>query len=955
MEKENTQSSVEPELTADPMPESPPDVQEPVPDAETPAETEADTEPVVPEQEEAPPEKQHSSLLMTIAAYVIAFFIPTAIGLLMYKVKEIAPFGNRSVLCMDLWGQYSAMYAQLAQGETLADLFYSWNGAFGYNNWAQSAYYCNSIFLLPLRLVSMENLVNYINWVCLLKLGCAGVSCLAFLRYKTKSDSLFLIAGASAYSLCAYMLAFLSQPMWTDSLIYVPLVLIGMERMLHEKKPLMYSLMLALTICSSFYIGFAVCIFCCLYFAASALPTLKLGKNAEGRCRIQGLKNFVFMTGRFSAFSVLGGAIAAPVILPIAQAVSLTIASEAEFPTKLKWYGNFSYIFKHMLSEQPLCVEYTGVNLSIGMIAFILLPLYFLNKRIPAVQRVVNGAVLAFLGLSLNCNFLDFMWHGFHFPNQLPGRWTFLFSLFVVLLICTAFVNFKGLSIPRTIGGIAIGFTAVYIGIRGVGEVQGTEVRKVYLILMAVSAVILLAMAVLEMLRTRAAKNTESRLARIPYSMLSVFCAAALAMVCIVDSGMSYVKVSQFENGGTRVNDGKAFTANVVKQYTYGSQWASGEDDFYRTEANGGYTFNPSMVGGYHGMGYYSSTMRGNTFKFLRSLGNRVYADKVSSVYNVSSPVQNGLFGVKYFIDYARELDKLPATEIIHTDEVCNIVENTTALSLAYAVSDAVLSYEVSDQIRAIENQNNLLNAIAGEEVNVFRRLNTSVFTYDNATLTESVDWNQNYFHTIDGAQPVRFHYVYTCDADGSVYLEHNFRAGTITVTWDGGTRSVDQGSQKFAYLGNFTEGMEITIDVEITGVQLGCVGMNLYCFDEALWNSTYEKLSAVQLDVNEFRADNIKGTITMPQSQLVMTTIPQDGGWKVYCDGKQLETKLAADELICVIVPEGTHTLEFRYHVPLLGAGAAISVTSLLICIWFSIPELRKYVFAKLSNLKKA
>ncbi|MBQ2265371.1 MAG: YfhO family protein, partial [Oscillospiraceae bacterium] len=574
---------------------------------------------------------------------------------------------------------------------------------------------------------------------------------------------------------------------------------------------------------------------------------------------------------------------------------------------------------------------------------------------IPAVQRAVNGAVFAFLALSLNCNFLDFMWHGFHFPNQLPGRWSFLFSLFVVLLICTAFVNYRGLSLPRTIGGIAIGFTAVYTGIRGVGEVEGAQVRKVYLILMAVSAAILLAMAVLEMLRSHAAKDAESKLARIPYNAVSIFCAAALAMVCIVDSGMSYIKVSQFENGGTRVNDGAAFTDNIVKQSTYGNEWASGEDEFYRAEANSGYTFNPSMIGGYHGMGYYSSTMRGNTFKLLRSMGNRVYADKVSSVYNATSPVQNGLFGIKYFIDYAREMDKLPATEIIETDEVCDIVENQTALSVAYGASDAVLSYVVSDQIRAVENQNKFLNAIAGEEVNVFRKLNTTIFNYENATLTESADWNTNYFHMLDGSLPVKFHYVYTCDADGSIYLEHNFRAGTITVTWDGGTRNVDHGSQKFAYLGNFTAGTEITIDVEVTGVQLGCTGMNLYCFDEARWISTYEKLANVQLDVTEFKANRLKGSIVMPQSQLVMTTIPQDGGWKAYCDGKEMEIKLAADELICVIVPEGAHTLEFKYHVPLLGAGIAISVTALLLCIWFSIPELRKFVFAKLSALKKA
>ncbi len=944
MEKENPQ----PELMPEEIPAEDPVTDECAAESQTEPSAEAASG-----GDEKPADKEKFPLLMTIAAYVLAFCIPAAIGLLMYKVKEIAPFGEKSVLCMDLWGQYAPMYAQLAQGETLADLFYSWNGAFGYNNWAQSAYYCNSIFLLPLRLVPLDKLVYYINWICLLKLGFAGTSCLAFLRYKTKSSSLFLIGASSAYALCAYMLAFLSQPMWTDSLIYAPLILIGMKRMLHEKKPLMYILTLALTICSSFYIGFAVCIFCCLYFAAQALPMLSIGKNAEGRYRLGGLKDLGLMTGRFSVSSLLAGALSAPVILPIAQAVSLTIASEAEFPEKLKWYGNLSYIFKNMLSEQPLYVEYTGANLSVGMIAFILLPLYFLNKRIPAVQRTVNGAVLAFLGLSLNCNFLDFMWHGFHFPNQLPGRWTFLFSLFVVLLICTAFVQIKGLSLPRTIGGLTIGFFAVYIAMRGIGGQAEAQVRKVYLILLAISAALILLTVILEMLRRHSAENPDSRLARVPFEAISMLCATALAMICITDSGLSYVKVSQFEEGGTRVSDGTAFTENTIKQSTYGTKWACGDDDFFRTEANGGYTFNPSMIGNYHGMGYYSSTMRGETFKFLRYMGNRVYADKVSSVYNITSPVQNSLFGVRYFIDYSRNLNSLPGAEVIEKDEVCDIVENTTALSLAYPVSENVLSLEITDEIRAIQNQNTLVNALAGEEVNVFQKMNTAAFTYENATLSESANWNQNYFHTIDGSLPVKFHYTYRCETDGAFYVEHNFRAGTLTAAWGDQVRNIDTGSQKFYFLGRLAAGTEVQITAEVSGIQLGCAGMNMYRFDEAKWNSVYEKLSASQMQVEKFKNTKIWGTIDLPQSQLVMTTIPQDGGWKAYCDGKQVETKLAAGNLICMIVPEGTHTLEFKYHVPTLGLGVTISIAALLLSLLLCIPQLRGLITEKLSVLK--
>jgi len=84
---------------------------------------------------------------LTLLPYVITAVISLIIGVIVFKAKEIAPFGSRSVLCMDLWGQYFPMYVNNVNAGSLSEILHSWNGAFGYNNWAQSAYCCNSIFV----------------------------------------------------------------------------------------------------------------------------------------------------------------------------------------------------------------------------------------------------------------------------------------------------------------------------------------------------------------------------------------------------------------------------------------------------------------------------------------------------------------------------------------------------------------------------------------------------------------------------------------------------------------------------------------------------------------------------------------------------------------------------------------------------------------------------------------
>lgn len=41
--------------------------------------------------------------LLCLIPYLIAAILSTAIGIIVFKHRQIAPFGEKSVLCMDLW------------------------------------------------------------------------------------------------------------------------------------------------------------------------------------------------------------------------------------------------------------------------------------------------------------------------------------------------------------------------------------------------------------------------------------------------------------------------------------------------------------------------------------------------------------------------------------------------------------------------------------------------------------------------------------------------------------------------------------------------------------------------------------------------------------------------------------------------------------------------------------
>ena len=97
-------------------------------------------------------------------------------------------------------------------------------------------------------------------------------------------------------------------------------------------------------------------------------------------------------------------------------------------------------ILNQMLPNAELTYREGLPNLYCGMFVVILLVFYWISRTIPLREKLLNGAFLVFLIFSLNINKLDFIWHGFHFPNQLPYRYTFMICF---LLIAMAYQVFQ--------------------------------------------------------------------------------------------------------------------------------------------------------------------------------------------------------------------------------------------------------------------------------------------------------------------------------------------------------------------------------------------------------------------------------------------------------------------------------------------------------------------------------
>ena len=108
---------------------------------------------------------------------------------------------------------------------------------------------------------------------------------------------------------------------------------------------------------------------------------------------------------------------------------------------------------------------------------------------------------------------------------------------------------------------------------------------------------------------------------------------------------------------------------------------------------------------------------------------------------------------------------------------------------------------------------------------------------------------------------------------------------------------------------------------------------------------------------IEEYGNDYLKGFIDLPVGQeLIFTTIPYDEGWKVYIDGKRVETIQVLDSLLAIPSEAGEHEIEFVYRPNCAVYGGLLSVIGILlfalVVVWSRVRRVRE--LAKCGNDEK-
>lgn len=845
---------------------------------------------------------------------VKAWFFPVLTGALSLWVAVIAyicigmwPVGEKSAMIVDMHHQYAPMLSQLR--DMLINggsIYYNLEIGSGASFIPMFAYYLASPLNVLLVLFPQAYLAEGILVITLIKMSLTGAFMALCMQYIFKRRNYTSVVIGLMYAFSMYMLAYSWDIMWLDCVMFLPLVIMGFERMMRTGKYLMYILTLAYTLFANYYIGFMVCIFLVLYYAVFFF-----------RAR-RSLKKQMVGLARFTIGSLLGGGLAMCILLPAFLSLSSTSAAGGDMPDFATNFNVFEIIGRGLYGVEPTIRSGNLPNLYCGVLAVLALPIFATMSSIPLRRRLAYLGLFAVMASSLVINQLDLLWHGMHSPNDLPYRYSFLYSFAVLLIAYEVLYRIKDIK-PIQIGASIFGI-GVYLMLE---EQIGTEGYSYISLYVSFALIVVYGIVMLLVSQRKMA-------AQAAYVLLALIVAgemmfnASTAFVQMNANEHYTAHSSYLDNDKT-----KAVQATVDRMEAIGD--AANFNDFYRMEFLPRRTTTDTALFGYRGISVFASTGSYEMTRFMGSMGYNVNGVN-SQMFESFVPTSDSLMGLRYIalqvdLNNHPQLVKLEKVQV--GEETYYIYENPYALSLGFMVDDMVKDWEYS-YYDPMASQNSLFKYMTASTDNVMRCSQIRCLNENTAYVSGTCGFGIN-----AGSQSAIF--KATVEHEGRTFIHVDCRAAdSITVSAGGNTWSVTTYQPYIIDAGNLAVGTEVTVTVT---TKTGCGGnIHVASLNETAFKNYMSILSQNELTISSYTDSHLEGTIHVDKAGVMLTTLTYDEGWTVKVDGEEVETFAVGNALLGIDLEPGDHTIELDFVPKGFIPGVVLSVVSLVVLILFMI-----------------
>ena len=897
---------------------------------------------------------------------IYSFFIAAAIMLFVYIVYKFIPFGEMSILRMDLYHQYGPLFAELYERVTNLDsLLYSWTSGLGSSFTGNYLNYLASpIGDLIMLIAGHDNMPEAIAVMVLIKAAMSAATFTYFINNYFGRRDMSSCAFSVLYAFCGFFVAYYWNIMWLNGMVLFPLVVFGIVKIIEGKTPWLYLAALTMSMLSSYYMAYMICLLSVIWFLVyffghysfESVMTeydLKLTKRAYNSLsgsdkskltRRNLYNNRFFHTGvKFAASSFLAFGLSAAALIPLYFVLKSCSATGNSFPADYKSYFTiFDFLANHLAGVTPT-IRSSGEdvlpNIYSGVLPLLLLPIYLFSEKIKFRQKVASVCLLAVFYFSFNINYLNFIWHGFHFPNDLPYRFSFAYTFFLLFMAYQAFMIIDSVSSKALIGsGVAvIGFTVLVqeIGSKNVMVDQnGTSVAN-DMVIWATIVFVVIYCVVLALIKNPKYFST---------AMCSLLLCCTVTEIIVVDT-QNYEFQQEKQWFVEEYDDYKPLKAEIDEKEREENPNADG---FYRMELSQlKARMDPSWYY-YNGVSIFSSMAYESVSKMMKDIG--MFGNDVNSyTYYPQTPIFNTMFSLSYVFDNSERISDNAYYTSVDSNDTFTVYENRYKMPLAFCVNSGLADWTTVGE-NPFDDQAAMWNLATGA-AGVFTDVSPVVDTLDNisALSDETVASGQFTLNKVNGGSFASVTLTLTAPANGNMYLyTQSADCDVALVSSPTVSKDITMDSPYLMDCGYLNEGETITVELQMPN-EKDTADIRFYAvsLDQSVFEKGYQALlDGGVLEYTSFDESRFEGTINAGADKILYTSIPYDLGWSVYIDDVKVDPDdyIQIDQaLLAVPITAGEHTIRFEYMPQGLTVGVVTMVVSILILLAILVMKKKK------------
>lgn len=763
-------------------------------------------------------------------------------------------------------------------------------------------------FYLLTLLSSEENLPYFYSILFYFRVYLGGIAFIAFVsELDNKKSSAAYVIGALVYSFTGFTLQSNMHAIFVHTMLYIPLMFLGAEKAVRQKRR---GLLLLTTFC------FALSGFYFLYIGSISLAVYVIYRMLREKYRIKCA--IINIRGLIIEY-ILGLGLAAIVFIPgvIGFLSSDRAGVKSGLPMVLPISG-IRYMLRNMFlpsfnSEQELSV------CTIGMIALVCV-LLAKGKR----QEKIN---IALLFITAIVPFVSCVMSGF---GECYGRWEIVIDMYIAFLVVSVWDELGELSIVQKTGIVLL---YLWLGIVGklediLGDERFGQTIKAY------GIILVLTITILPLLK----KMNKERAGR--------FLAFVLICITICANWKIVARDSEIT---------MLYERNAVSELL----GDDADEEFCRIDNERAFAeprrrMNLSLYQGFNGVMEYVSIENNS---YITAFDKWDIAGVNHNIYGLDQrAIIETMSNVKYFVVRSQYSGLAPyGFEYVKStdDGEWSLYENKYALPTVYAY-DKVYSDEIYLDMSGLDRQQIMLQAAAAENY--------------NGALKKTIDI-ENYLYegeyTIKNAQGeiIRDDIIEGKAGDViTLTMEANDRCENYLVINTGGGVCFGEArlrtdSEYIKYIPSLTPVVvnlgavrsDKTIEVDLVfnrDISFNRNELQFMYYDFSSYEKYIDELSKDTKGKFNVTTNNVAGRVDLDNAKMLCLSFPYSVGWHAKIDDRQADTYCVNDLFIGIEVPAGEHTIEFYYITPGIRIGAVISAVSIAAIIVLGVLHRKKTKF---------